>query len=80
MWHHNGMVKEVHYTDCLGNCFVVKKKNGKNRVCIDFTNLNKACLKDSFPLPMIDQLVDGTVGYEMISLFDILSADPHALG
>ena len=54
----------------MSNVIVVKKKNGKRRVCINFTNLNKACLKDSFPLPKIDQLVDATAGYERMSFLD----------
>ena len=49
---------------------VVKKKNGKWRVCVDFTDLNKACPKDPFPLPQIDQLVDATVGHPRISFLD----------
>ena len=47
----NGMIREVHYPEWLANIVVVKKKNGKWRVCINFTDLNKACPKDSFPLP-----------------------------
>ena len=49
---------------------VVKKKNGKWRVCVDFTDLNKACPKDPFPLPRIDQLVDTTVSYPQMSFLD----------
>ena len=49
---------------------VVKKKNGKWRVCVDFTDLNKACPKDPFSLPQIDQLVDATVGYPRMSFLD----------
>ena len=49
---------------------MVKKKNSKWRVCVDFTDLNKACLKDPFSLPQIDQLVDATVGYPRISFLD----------
>uniref|UniRef100_A0A2N9E8Q0 Uncharacterized protein n=1 Tax=Fagus sylvatica TaxID=28930 RepID=A0A2N9E8Q0_FAGSY len=49
---------------------VVKKKNGKWRVCVDFTNLNQACPKDPFPLPKIDQLVDATAGHDRMSFLD----------
>ncbi|XP_059658732.1 uncharacterized protein LOC132305062 [Cornus florida] len=49
-----GFIREVHYPQWLSNVVVVQKKNGKWRVCIDFTNLNKAYPKDSFPLPKID--------------------------
>ena len=49
---------------------VVKKKNGKWRVCVDFTNLNKACPKDPFPMPRIDQLVDATAGHPRMSFLD----------
>ena len=49
---------------------VVPKKNGKHRVCIDFTDLNKACPKDYFPLPHIDSLVDATSGHELLTFMD----------
>ena len=49
---------------------VVKKKTGKWRVCVDFTDLNKACPKDPFPMPKIDQLVDATVGHPRMSFLD----------
>ena len=49
---------------------VVKKKNSKWRVCVDFTDLNKACLKDPFSLPQIDQLVVATVGHPRMSFLD----------
>ena len=49
---------------------VVKKKNGKWRVCVDFTDLNKACPKDLVPLPRIDQLVDAMVGHPQMSFLD----------
>ena len=49
-----GKNMEVYYPEWLANIVLVKKANEKWRICIDFTDLNKACLKDSFPLPRID--------------------------
>ena len=65
-----GAIKEVFYPEWLANTVVVKKKNGKWRVCVDFTDLNKSCPKDPFPLPQIDQLVDATVGHPWMSFLD----------
>ena len=42
-------------------------------MCVDFTDLNKACPKDSFPLPMIDQLVDSTAGHKLLTFMDVFS-------
>ena len=53
-----GVIREVKYPEWLANTVMVKKANGKWRMCIDFTNLNKACPQDEFPLPRIDSLVD----------------------
>ena len=47
-------IKKVFYLEWLANTVVVKKKSKKWRVCVDFTNLNKACPKDPFPMPQID--------------------------
>ncbi|XP_074296944.1 uncharacterized protein LOC141627610 [Silene latifolia] len=55
-----GKIREVKYPEWLSNVVVVPKKNGKWRVCVDFTDLNKACPKDPFPLPHIDAMVDAT--------------------
>ena len=63
-------MKEVFYPEWLANTMVVKKKNGKWRVCVDFTDLNKACPKDPFPIPRIDQLVDATVGHPRMSFLN----------
>lgn len=54
----NDMICEVRYLNWLVNVAMVKKKNGKNRACIDFTDLNKACTKDNFLHQMIDLMVD----------------------
>jgi hypothetical protein len=53
-----GVVREVTYPEWLANTMMVKKANGKWRMCIDFTDLNKACPKDEFLLPRIDSLAD----------------------
>ena len=63
-------IKEIFYPEWLANTVVVKKKSGKWRVCVDFTDLNKACPKDPFPMPKIDQLVDATVGHPRMSFLD----------
>ena len=55
------VIKEMFFPEWLANTMVVKKKNGKWRVCVDFSNLNRVCPKDPFPIPKIDQLVDATV-------------------
>ena len=49
-----GAIKGVFYSEWLANTIVVKKKSGKWRMCVDFTNLNKTCPKDPFPMPKID--------------------------
>ena len=66
-------IKEVYYSDWLANVVMVKKANGKWRMCIDFTDLNKACPKDSYPLLRIDQLVDSTAGHQLLSFMDVFS-------
>ena len=63
-------IRPVQYPIWLSNTVVVRKKNGKWRVCVDFTDLNKACPNDSFPLPRIDQPVDSALGHERMSFLD----------
>ena len=66
-------IRKVYYPDWLANVVLVKKVNGKWRMCVDFTNLNKACPKDSFPLLIIDQLVDSMVGHKLLTFMDAFS-------
>ena len=66
-------IREVYYPDWLANVVMVKKANDKWRMCVDFTDLNKACPKDSYPLPRIDQLVDSTAGHKLLSFMDAFS-------
>jgi len=55
------------------NVVMVKKSSGKWRMCVDYTYLNKACPKDTYPLSNIDRLVDSIMGYELFSILDAYS-------
>jgi hypothetical protein len=68
-----GFIKEVIHLEWLSNLVLVKKKNGKWRMCADYTSLNKAYPKHPFPLPRIDQIVDFTSGCEALSFLDAYS-------
>jgi hypothetical protein len=68
-----GVIREVTYPGWLANTVMVKKANGKCRICIDFTDLNKAYLNDEFPLPRIDSLVDAAATSKLMSLLDCYS-------
>jgi hypothetical protein len=72
------VIREVTYPEWLANTVMVKKANGKWRMCIDFIDLNKACPKDEFPLPRIDSLVDEAATSELMSLLDCYS-DHHQI-
>jgi hypothetical protein len=69
-----GFVKEVQHSDWIANLVLVPKKNGKWRMCVDYMSLNKERLKDLFPLPRIDQVVDPTHGCELLSFLDVYSS------
>ena len=66
-------IREVHYPEWLANVVMVKKPNEKWWICIDYMDLNKACPKDSLPIPRIDQLMDATAGHELLSFMDTYS-------
>ena len=68
-----GLVRGVLHPTWLANPVVVHKANGKWRLCIDFTDVNKACPKDPFPLSRIDQIVDSTAGCDLLSFLDAYS-------
>jgi hypothetical protein len=67
------VIREVLYPVWLANTVPVKKKNGKWRLCVDFTDLNKACKKDDFPLERVDKIVDDAANSEILSLLDMFS-------
>ena len=66
-------IREVYYPDWLANVVMVKKASGEWRMCVDFTDLNKACPKDSYPFPRVDVLVDSTARHQLLSFMDAFS-------
>ena len=69
----NRFIRAVKYLEWLANVVVVPKKGNKWRVCVDYTDLNDACPKDSFPLPRINQIVEASVRHGMLSFLDAFS-------
>ncbi|GKV40347.1 hypothetical protein SLEP1_g48004 [Rubroshorea leprosula] len=69
-----GFIRRVDYCEWVANPVLVKKANGKWRMCIDYTNLNQACPKDCYPMPSIDKLVEAASGNERLSLLDAYSS------
>ena len=67
------LIREIKYPEWLANVVVVPKKGSKFRVCVDYTDLNKACPKGSFPLPRINQIVDASTGHKMLLFLDAFS-------
>ena len=65
-----GFIREEQHPDWIANIVPVTKKNGKIRVCIDFRDLNEACPKYKFPLPIIDVMIDKACGFERMSFMD----------
>ncbi|GAU26329.1 hypothetical protein TSUD_101620 [Trifolium subterraneum] len=66
-------ISEAKYTTWLSNIVLVKKSNGKWRMCVDYTDLNRACPKDAYPLPCIDRLIDNSFGFKLLSFLDAYS-------
>ena len=65
-----GFIREEQHPDWVTNIITVLKKNGKIRVCIEFRDLNSACPKDDFPLPITDIIIDNTCGFERMLFMD----------
>ena len=68
-----GFIREAAHPEWLANPVMVRKKNMSWRMCVDYTDLNKACPKDPFPLPHIDQIIDSTAGCERLCFLDAYS-------
>ena len=65
-----GFIKPIQHPRWLSNIVPVKKKNGQKRCYVDFRNLNKVYLKDKFPLPNMDLLLDSAAGNATFSFMD----------
>ncbi|XP_074296849.1 uncharacterized protein LOC141627503 [Silene latifolia] len=65
-----GFIREVKYSTWIANIVLVRKKNGQLRICVDFRDLNDACPKDDFPLPVTELMIDATTGHEALSFMD----------
>jgi len=66
----SGFIREEQHPDWVANIVPVTKKNEKIWVCTDFCDLNVACPKDEFPLPIIYVMIDNTCGFEQMSFMD----------
>ncbi|KAL0455744.1 UNVERIFIED_CONTAM: hypothetical protein Slati_0913600 [Sesamum latifolium] len=65
-----GFIREVKYPTWISSIVPVRKKNGQIRVCVDFRDLNRACPKDDFPLPIVELMINATTGHEALSFMD----------
>ncbi|KAL0313481.1 UNVERIFIED_CONTAM: Transposon Tf2-12 polyprotein [Sesamum radiatum] len=65
-----GFIREVKYPMWISSIVPVRKKNGQIRVCVDFRDLNNACLKDDFPLPIVELMIDATTDHKALSFMD----------
>jgi hypothetical protein len=81
-----GFIYPVDLTDWVSNLLPIDKKQGTIYMCVDYRDINKACPKDNFPTPFVDQIVDNCAGSKIFSLMDgffeynqinIVPADQH---
>ena len=68
-----GFIRDIKHPDWLANLVMVPKKEKSWRLCVDFKDLNKACPKDPFPLPRIDQIIDATAGHDSLCFLEAYS-------
>jgi hypothetical protein len=75
-----GFIRGVFHPEWLANPVLVRKKNSNEwRMCVDYTDLNKHCPKDTFGLPRIDQVIDSTAGCDLLCFLDCYSGY-HQIG
>jgi hypothetical protein len=64
------MIVPSRYSSWVANLVPIRKNNGEIRICVDFRNLNKSLLKDNYPLPKMDHVLQKVVGYNIVSTID----------
>jgi hypothetical protein len=64
------IIVPLRYSEWVANLVPVRKKNGEIRLCVDFRNLNRSSLKDNYPLPKMDHVLEKVVGDNKISMID----------
>ena len=64
------IIVPLRYSDWVANLVPVRKKNREIRLCVDFRNLNKSSLKDNYPLPKMDHVLEKLVGENRMSMID----------
>lgn len=67
------IILPLRYSNWVANLLLVRKRNGEIKLCVDFRNLNKESLKDDYPLPKIDQLLETGLGAQRLSMLDDFS-------
>ena len=63
----------LRFSNCVANIVLVHKKSGEIRICVDFRNLNRCSLKDNYPLPKMDYVLQKVVGSKRVSMIDRFS-------
>jgi hypothetical protein len=64
------IIVSLRFSKWLANLVPVRKKNGEIRLCIDFRNLNRVYLKDNYPLPKMDHILQKSVSSQRMSMLD----------
>jgi hypothetical protein len=67
------IIVPLRYSNWVANLVPVRKKNGEIRLCVDFRNLNKSSLKDNYPLPKMDHVLEKVFGANRMSTIDDFS-------
>jgi hypothetical protein len=65
-----GFIRTCRYAEWISSVVPVQKKDGRWRVCVDFRDLNRAKLKDEYPMPIVETLINAATDHKMLSFID----------